>query len=136
MVIAYVDGSFTPKFGYPTYGIYMISDNGIEYKYRGQITDESMTGSRQIAGELIATIVAINNAIKMGHKKIEIRYDYAGIEKFATGEWKAKNHVSQWYVNKFNKLKNKIEIVFTKIEAHTGDKGNEIADQLAKSAAH
>jgi ribonuclease HI len=91
-------------------------------------------GMRQIRGELEAVEYAIEKAIEDGKKTIEIRYDYTGIEKWATGEWKANNSHTRRYQYRIEELKKKIEIKFHKVDAHTGDVFNELADLEAKRA--
>ena len=65
---------------------------------------------------------------------LSIVYDYLGIEKWYKGEWKAKTPIAIEYVNYANEAKKKININFFKIESHTNNKYNDLADELAKEA--
>ena len=79
-------------------------------------------------------IFATTWALKNNYQHIEIRYDYEGIKKWVQGEWKAKNKFVKIYVERMNKLMKDINITFTKVMAHSGDKYNDMADSLAKTA--
>ncbi|MED9947073.1 MAG: RNase H family protein, partial [Peptacetobacter hiranonis] len=61
-----------------------------------------------------------------------IYFDYQGIEKWCTGEWKANKKGTIEYRDFYNSIKDKLDVSFVKVAAHTGDKYNEMADQLAK----
>ena len=43
---------------------------------------------RHITGEIYACKETVKKAIELGIKNIDIFYDFAGIEKWAIGEWK------------------------------------------------
>jgi hypothetical protein len=60
-------------------------------------------------------------------------YDYKGIEKWATGEWRAKKPVTQAYAQESSEWS--IVIHWHKVESHTGNRWNDYADQLAKRGA-
>ena len=44
-----------------------------------------------------------------------------GIEKWAIGEWKANKKLTQYYASQMAEYRQKLPIVFMKVEAHTGD---------------
>ena len=77
---------------------------------------------------------AVKWSEKNGYSGIKICYDYLGIEKWALGEWKAKNALTQKYAEFMRENSKKLNISFQKIAAHTGNKYNEEADKLAKAA--
>ena len=70
--------------------------------------------------------------IKNGFRGVELRYDYEGIEKWVTGEWKSKTELTQKYAAAMREWSQSIEIKFTKVAAHTNVKFNELADKTAK----
>ncbi|MDR1052379.1 MAG: hypothetical protein LBL03_00570 [Endomicrobium sp.] len=124
---AFVDGSYYNKIvGYSSI-IYL--GNKIKTKISGTILNSK---SRQIEGELKSVIETIKWCNKNIIKNIRINYDYLGIEKFATGEWKAKNKISIEYKNFINN--SNINIEWRHINSHTGNIRNNIADNLAKKA--
>ena len=83
---------------------------------------------------MLGAMFAVKWCDKNGYSAIEICYDYLGIEKWATGEWKAKNSLTKKYANFMKENSDKLNISFKKIAAHTGNKYNEEADKLAKAA--
>jgi ribonuclease HI len=71
-------------------------------------------------------------------KKIKdaiIYYDYQGIEAWITDAWKAKKTVAKSYRENYLKLveANRLNVIFKKVKSHSGDKYNDMADQLAKA---
>lgn len=133
-VIAYIDGSFRPSDKSFSYGIVMIMDDGSEIEMSKRYHKHSDADLRNVIGELYSSVTAIQQAIRMEKKKIEIRYDYAGIRNWVLGTWEAKTETTRRYRDKIRELANTINIEFTKIKAHSGDEYNEKADKLAKNA--
>jgi len=130
-LIAYVDGSYDKITKCYGSGIYIENDEKVYLKFKGN--DEKFSESWNVAGELIAVMEAINYAIKNNYDKINI-YDYEGIEKWADGTWNANKYASKTYKEFIEPIKEKIKLNFIKVKAHSGNKGNEIADKLAKEA--
>ncbi|GAA0125801.1 hypothetical protein UT300019_17030 [Clostridium sp. CTA-19] len=132
----YVDGSYNSSSEKFSYGLVAVKNNVIEYMESGASEDTSQKQIRQIAGELKATIQAVEYAKLKGEKKIVIFHDYEGIYHHALGTWERKDSSSKEYYNAINKYINedKIEIVFVKVDSHTGDVYNEITDSIAKKA--
>lgn len=131
---AFVDGSFNK--GKQQYG------SGVVILKDGAVIDElSITGtpdfieSYQIAGETIATLEAIRWAVDHKVDKLSIHYDYQGIESWATGDWKTNKPISEYYKKEFDLLSTKLKVSFVKVKGHSGDKYNDLADQLAGKAA-
>ena len=131
--IAYVDGSFSKEQKRYAYGC-VIDYAGQRQEFCGAGNDEAYLSMNNVAGEILGSMQAIRWAIEHQVKRIHIFYDYAGIEKWATGEWKANKIGTQEYQAFIAKSRTQIEIVFTKVMAHTGVELNERADQLAKQA--
>lgn len=73
-------------------------------------------------------------AIENGKKKIIIYYDYEGIEKWATKEWKAKKNLTKDYSKFYDEKSKLINIKFRHVKAHSGITYNERADELAKQS--
>jgi len=132
-LIAYVDGSFdvaTKQYGSGIVLLY--KDQKLTFSEKG--SDESLTSMRNVAGEIKGAEFAIDYASKSNYKKVIIHYDYEGIEKWCTSEWKANKEGTKAYRDFYiNAVKN-IIIEFVKVKAHTGDKYNEEADILAKKS--
>ncbi len=133
-LIAYVDGSYHLARHEYGYGCVLIDQNQIIQKLKGKASDEDNVSMRNVAGEILGSQVAIQYAIDHHYPAIYIYYDYEGIEKWATGVWKANKKGTQAYQKFIEKSREKIEIAFIKVLAHSGDVYNEMADQLAKQA--
>lgn len=133
----YVDGSFNIVTGVYGYGFVVIIEDEIVYVEKGSGIEDSEKCSRQIAGELKASLRGTEYALKEGYKNILIFHDYEGISHHATGYWERKGKSSEDYYNFMNHaMKEKgLEIIFVKVDSHTLDLYNELADELAKSAA-
>lgn len=133
-VIAYVDGSFDSTRMIYSYGCVIINPDNTIQEFSGNGNNKENAKLRNVTGEMLGAMHAVKYAIESGYKAIEIRYDYAGIEQWVTGNWKAKNELTKKYVNAMKAWKKSIKISFTKVAAHTNVEYNERADQLAKSA--
>ena len=141
----YVDGSYNPKTKVWGGAAILMSDENDVIK-EILVSDKDLNGSRQINGELESTIHALRYVLEHLHeiddKKITIFYDYEGIEKWATGEWTARKDVAIDYKKRVQRhlmllrYEHKIEIIFTKVKAHSGEEFNEKVDRLAKSACN
>ena len=131
---AFIDGSFnkfTKIYGYGGF----IMHNNQKYIIKGCGNEPKLVEMRNIAGEIIACQETIKKAIELGIKSIDIFYDYIGIEKWATGEFKRNKEATKSYHEFIKNIKSKIDIRFKKIKAHSGDKENDEADRIAKEAA-
>lgn len=134
-LIAYVDGSKLNNIeGYGSGVVILDSKGSLVYKKSFKGDQKKYLDSKQIAGETNATLHAVGWAIANKYNSILIKYDYIGIENWATGSWKANKKVAIDYKNKINELKEKIKIEFSKVKAHSNNKFNDMADMLAKSA--
>lgn len=143
-LIAFVDGSFSEnlkgkfskKYSYGAIIISRVGGKQLEDKLFNSYKDLVGTSLRNVAGELKGIKEVLKWTISNGFKKITFYYDYAGIEKWITGEWTAKNQITKEYVEFVNNVKkiNNIEINFCHVKAHSGISYNEQVDKLAKSA--
>ncbi len=126
----YVDGSCIN--GCVGYGIVILEDEKIIAELSGRISEDLVQGTNQVAGELFAVKKAIEWCQEKGIEEISIFYDYEGIEKWVSGNWKAKNPITQEYADFISKSGVKID--WHKINSHTGDAMNERADKLARES--
>lgn len=132
--IAYVDGSFEASVGRYGYGVVLISAPEQIHKVNGWGDDPDKVAARNVTGEIIGATTAMQLAVEGGFRKLTICYDYEGIKKWATGEWRAKQDLTQQYAADAAEYKRSIDIDFIHVAAHTGIKYNEEADALAKQA--
>lgn len=130
---AYVDGSYNSVDGKYSYGVVCVDNNIVEHIESGAEKDTSEKNIRQIAGELKGAIRAVEYALGHGKTKIVLFHDYEGIAHHATGAWERKEESSMKYYNKMQDLMNSgIEIIFVKVDSHTGDLFNELVDEKCK----
>lgn len=130
-LVVYVDGSYRNKDKSHSYGVYMFNDEE-EYTYSKRFFKDSEM--RNVSGEIKGAMRAMGEAVKLGKKKIYLHYDYEGIRSWALGFWKTNKEGTIYYKNFYDSIKDKLEVKFIKVEAHSGVKYNELVDKLAKEA--
>lgn len=131
--VAYVDGSYDSERKIFSYGVVMLYGGREEY-YSGSMTSPDLVSMRNVAGEIKAAEFAMRFAAEKHIKSIDIYHDYEGIARWCTGEWKANKTGTQAYKKFYDDLKKDVQINFIKVKGHSGNKYNDIADQLAKQA--
>ncbi|WP_430538027.1 viroplasmin family protein [Clostridium perfringens] len=131
-IVFYVDGSFNEKTKNVGYGLVLIIDDKVIIKDLGTTHPHEETSLRNVLGEVKGAIKATDIAIANGYKEITIVYDYVGIEKWAKGEWNAKNEVTKFYKKIMKNRMKYMKINFRKVKSHSNDKWNDEADRLAK----
>ena len=130
--VCYVDGSFNSELNKYAYGCILINDDGSCEEYCGSGNDPDALLQRNVAGEMIASMLSVKLALVRGYSELEIFYDYSGIECWVTGAWKAKNNLTQSYRDWMRGKMDRISISFSKVTAHSNNKYNDRADKLAK----
>ncbi|MFA6689971.1 MAG: ribonuclease H family protein [Sphaerochaetaceae bacterium] len=125
----FVDGSFSPDYARAGWAFVAVED-GTEIASERGVT-AFPAESRNIDGELLAAYRAMR-WLKMNGKEGIICHDYEGVARWAKGEWKAKSHVAQRYIEAISELAKGVR--FEKVEAHTGVRWNEEVDKRAKLA--
>lgn len=133
MAYAFVDGSYNIATKVYGYGGFLVSE-GTKYVLSGSGDDEELASMRNVAGEIMGSMAAVDKAISLGIPKLRIYYDYEGIEKWAMGAWKRNKQGTIAYYEYMTKAKEQITICFCKVKGHSGVEGNEEADRLAKQA--
>ena len=134
ILIAYVDGSYSHEKGIYGSGAVFLYNGEVIEKRKSAGKDKDLLEMRNVSGELIGALMSMEYALENGYKEIVIRYDYAGIEKWALGEWRTKKPGTKKYKYKYLDYRDKLDIHFDKVEAHSGDKYNDMADALAKES--
>ena len=130
---AYVDGSFDVKTGEYAFGA-VIFENGQISEHSAKFSDSGMAEMRNVAGEIKGAEFAMRYCVEKGIKSLKIVYDYVGIEAWATGAWKANKEGTKAYKEYYESIKDVLSVEFEKVKGHSGDKYNDMADKLAKSA--
>lgn len=137
----YTDGSYLPQYpGYSGWGFIILDDDeNIIHKDCGNVVCES----RNIDGEchaVINALVYVCNNLETQFKElvnIKIFYDYIGLEKWKSGEWKTNKIVSINYAINIKRLltilhKNFTEVEWVKVKSHSGNLWNDQVDRLCK----
>lgn len=128
---AYVDGSYHAQRKTVGYGAVILKDGQELTRFLGRV--DEYTESRQVGGELAATMRVIQWCKQNNIAAIDIYYDYRGIEAWARGTWKTEKELTQSYAKYMRE--SGIKVHWHKVESHTGDKWNDVADELAKAGA-
>lgn len=131
--VAYVDGSFNIATGQFGYGV-VFFHNGEEIHLSDSFDNKDMASMRNVAGEIYGSMAAMEYAIKHQITSLSIFYDYMGISKWCTGEWKTNKPGTIAYKDFYDRAKERLTINFEKVKGHSGDKYNDLADVLAKKA--
>lgn len=130
---AYVDGSYNQFDERFAYGVVCVRENIVTYIENGAEKDTSEKNVRQIAGELKGAVRATEYALSIGAKRLVIFHDYEGIANHANGTWKRNGESAIKYYDTMQRLiKQGIEILFVKVDSHTGDLFNELVDEKCK----
>ena len=136
VLYAYVDGSYNKNIPNYSFGLVCVCNEQVVHHEYGAGKNKEAVSMHQIAGELLGAMKALLFAKKHQYKKVVILHDYEGVRRHATGEWKHNNEFSKTYFNRINKFlsENDIVLQFSKVDAHTGNDFNELADGYAKIA--
>ena len=132
-VYAFVDGSYNIATGVYGFGGFLVA-NGEKHILQGADDDAEMASMRNVAGEILGSMAAVEKALELGLKELTIYYDYMGIEMWATGGWKRNKTGTIAYYEYMQQVKQQISVRFVKVKGHSGVDGNEEADRLAKGA--
>lgn len=133
VMLAYVDGSYNIATKEYSAGV-VILWKGEEVTFSQKGNDPELAPMRNVAGETMGAKIAMNYALEQRVPTIVIYHDYEGIEKWCTKAWEAKQEGTKKYKQFYEQATKQLEIHFVKVKAHSGDKYNEQADQLAKAA--
>ena len=128
----YVDGSYNDAIKKYAFGCVFITPFREIYIAFGNGDNPQSLKHRNVTGEMLGAMYGVRCAMASGYGKIHILYDYEGIEKWVTGEWKSKTELTQKYAASMREWGSKVNIRFTKVPAHSHVEYNEMADKLAK----
>ena len=131
--VAYVDGSYNIATKEFSYGVVMFHD-GIELHFSQKVDDRELAEMRNVAGEIKGSECAMRYAVENGCEILVIYHDYEGISKWCTGAWKANKPGTIAYKKYYEEVSSKLKVEFIKVKGHSGDRFNDVADELAKKA--
>lgn len=127
---AFVDGSYIK--GTVGYGLVILKKGIVLTEIKGTVDRLEYRQHHQVGGELVAAVNFFQWCVKNKISRCTIHYDYEGIQKWATGSWKAKKELTQKYQEYVQKLP--LDITWIKVKSHSGNLWNDRADRLAKEA--
>ena len=133
-LVVYVDGSFDVNLQKYSFGCVILLEDGRIVERSGNGDEPELLAIRNVAGEMYGAMYAVRWAFENGYSSVVLHYDYEGIEKWATGVWSARNPHTRKYAAFMKQMQEKIEVIFQKVKAHSGDFYNEQVDKLAKKA--
>ena len=127
----YVDGSCNADASAIGYGVVIIRDNCV-YEFSGEVEDAESREFRNIAGEIEASMFAMKYCLENKIGNVRLFFDYSGLQDWCTGAWRCKNALTQKYKAFYDSIKDRLNVIWNKVDAHTGNRYNELADKLAK----
>ena len=130
---AFVDGSYNAAKKIYGYGGFLMH-GGSKEVLQGAGEDAEMASMRNVAGEVLGSMAAVEKALELGLSELTIYYDYMGIEMWADGNWKRNKKGTAAYHDYIASVRSRITLRFVKVKGHSGVAGNEEADRLAKEA--
>lgn len=133
MAIAYVDGSYNPAVHEFSCGAVLFYQ-GEKKLFSQKYNDPQLADMRNVAGEIMGAVSVISYCLEKKIPALEIYHDYAGVSKWALGEWKTNKEGTKAYAAFCRAAAEKLKISFVKVKGHSGDKYNDEADLLAKQA--
>lgn len=132
ILTTYVDGSYNDDLKRYAFGCVFLTPEEEIFLAVGNGDNPETVSMRNVTGEMLGAMYAVRTAMKNGYDRIELYYDYEGIEKWVTGAWKAKKEYTKKYADSMREWGTQIKISFHKVAAHTNVKYNELADKTAK----
>nr|MBP7820295.1 DNA-processing protein DprA [Methanofastidiosum sp.] len=103
-----------------TYAYVVIKDNNIIAENSGVVPKEEAKGAN-VAGELAAVLHALEKVAELGFHNIDYYYDYEGIKKWLTHEWKNEQPSTAWYMDKIRDVisKNGLNLIYHHVKSHS-----------------
>lgn len=134
VMTAYVDGSFRQGYSVYGYGVVIVAGGEILKTFSGAGARPEYVRMRNVAGEVLGAVKAMEYALAQGAKELILHFDYQGIESWARGTWKRNNDLTRGYHEYVRQTEQRMKLTFRKVKGHSGDRFNDLADELAKAA--
>ena len=131
---AFVLGDYNSDTGVYGYGGFLC-DGERDYPLSGCANDPDIRTMRADAGKLLGIMAAVRKAEELGIQELMIRYDLTGIEKWATGEWKAGRPGTKAYAEFMNSDERRVRLNFEWVKSGADTERKRKASALAGKAA-
>ena len=103
------------------------------HRDRGNDIPTEAQQHRNVAGEIMAVLKAVEWCLTQQVTNIRIHHDYQGLASWPTYAWKRNTPFTENYAETVRA--SGIAIEWVKVKAHSGDPNNDIVDEEAKKAA-
>lgn len=134
-IVAYTDGSFDKVTQKYAYGIIIYDLNNKKHELNSAHNNPKFVSFENVSGEIFGVLTLLDWVVSNNYEKVKIYYDYEGIEKWATKEWRANSEIAKVYTSILDdKFFNILDIKFEHVKGHSNNIYNEAADRLAKLA--
>ncbi len=131
--ICFVDGSYCPEQNKYGFGGVLISGGNVR-QFSQLCFDNQMASMRNVAGEIMGATEAIRLSLVTGVKVLNICYDFEGIEKWCTGNWKCHCDAAAEYKRFYDFARRMgMKIHFIKVKSHASIPMNDFVDSLARN---
>lgn len=130
-ICVFTDGSYHD--GIYAWAFVVVKNETVIHSASGVGNDKEAAKTHNIAGELAAAMQATSWANK-NNARITIRHDLEGTAKWAKGEWKTNKEVTKKYKAFMSPYVQKNLVSFEHVKGHSGNKYNDMADELARTA--
>ena len=137
--VAYTDGSYQELEGigavYAAAAI-LAPEGTSDWKTFAKVCNDKYVTHRNVAGEIFAVLMVCEHLLKIEDcESLTIYYDYEGVEKWATGAWRANKELPKLYQKYMTlNVKPNIPVTFVHVKGHSGNRGNEIVDSMCHDA--
>ena len=128
---AYVDGSYNVQTHEYGAGVVMLKDDVIVDVYSQKGRNKEYEKYCNVAGELLAAMMAVQYCKTHGVNHLTIYHDYNGIENIVNSET-LYNPLSIAYQNFIRIHGKSINITYKKVASHSNNKYNNLADTLSR----
>ena len=132
---AYTDGSYNKSLGIYGCGAVLLIDGEAPQVFHETGRAAAASNGWNINGEIRAAEMVIEKAILAGVTDLIIHHDYEGVGKWPDHQWRANKDYTIRYAAQINKYREKINIRFSWVKGHSGNKWNDLVDQAAKYGA-